>query len=67
MAETQIPLLARLFAFAEVYDVLTHARTYAPIMKPAEALREIVAGSGTQFDPELTEKFAEFIESRNQV
>jgi len=39
---------------------LTHARPYGPVLDKEIALSEIVAGKGTQFDPDLTEQFVLF-------
>lgn len=57
----KIPLLARLFAIVDVYDVLTHHRPYKTAVDKAAALREIELGSGVQFDPELAERFINFM------
>lgn len=61
----QIPLLARLFSIVDVYDVITHDRPYKRAMSAHEALKEIEAGSGKQFDPELTAKFLKFWQVQN--
>ena len=60
-AGEQIPFLARMFALVDVYDVLTHERPYGKIKTQQEALNEIKAGKGSQFDPALTDRFLEFI------
>lgn len=57
----KIPFLARLFSLVDVYDILTHPRPYGRIMSETEALREIAASSGSQFDPDLTAKFLEYM------
>lgn len=59
----KIPLLARLFSLVDVYDVLTHDRPYCAAMSEKEALAEIEAGGGSQFDPDLTQKFLEYMRS----
>ena len=56
----QIPLLSRIFAIVDVYDILTHARPYGPALDKEAAMAEIVAGKGTQFDPDMTEQFVLF-------
>jgi len=48
-----IPLAGRIVAVADVLDALTHARPYKPAWPLQEALDEIRAGSGTQFDPRV--------------
>jgi len=47
----KIPLTARLAALADVYDALVCARVYKSAMPYDEALKIIVEGRGTQFDP----------------
>ncbi|MBP2628544.1 MAG: diguanylate cyclase and metal dependent phosphohydrolase [Firmicutes bacterium] len=57
----QIPLLARLFSLVDVYDVLTHDRPYRKAMDKRVALQEISFAGSSQFDPELTRKFLEYM------
>jgi putative two-component system response regulator len=52
-----IPLLGRIMAIADVYDALTSVRPYKKAFTHDEAVRIIVEGSGTQFDPVLAEVF----------
>jgi len=54
---TEIPLLGRLMAIADVYDALVSVRTYKPAYTHEEAVKIIVENSGTQFDPALVEIF----------
>jgi putative two-component system response regulator len=54
----EIPLLGRIMAIADVYDALTSARPYKKAFTHDEAVRIIIEGSGTQFDPVLVELFA---------
>lgn len=49
----QIPLAARILAVANVYDVMTHSRPYAAEQTSVEALQELEACSGAQFDPDV--------------
>ncbi len=48
-----IPLLSRITAIADAFEVMTNGRPYKAAMSTEEALEEIVRCSGTQFDPEL--------------
>ena len=57
----QIPFLARLFSIVDVYDVITHDRPYKVAMAEDSALQEIVLRAGSQFDPDLAEKFVKFM------
>lgn len=52
-----IPLEARILAVVDAYDAMTHHRAYRRVLRPEEALREIVAHSGTQFDPDVVNAF----------
>jgi diguanylate cyclase (GGDEF)-like protein/PAS domain S-box-containing protein/putative nucleotidyltransferase with HDIG domain len=51
---TGIPLLARIFALADVYDALLSERPYKRAWSPQQAQAEIGAQAGKQFDPQLT-------------
>ena len=54
---TDIPLAARITALADVFDALTHKRSYKQAWTVDSALTEILALRGRQFDPELTDRF----------
>lgn len=57
LAGEAIPLLARIFALADVYDALTSQRPYKRAWRPEEALAEIAAQAGRHFDPTLCRIF----------
>lgn len=52
-----IPLAARMVAICDVYDSLTHTKTYRAAWDSERALHEILVNSETQFDPALVELF----------
>jgi hypothetical protein len=52
-----IPLGARLFAIADVFDALTSDRPYHGAVRYDEAAGIIAAGSGTHFDPAIVSTF----------
>lgn len=54
----EIPLGARLFAVADVYDALTSARPYRTSVSHGEAIAEIKKGSGKHFDPKVVGIFS---------
>jgi HD-GYP domain-containing protein (c-di-GMP phosphodiesterase class II) len=54
---TAIPFEARVVALADVFDALTHQRSYKVALSVARAQEIIGAGRGTQFDPDLTDLF----------
>ena len=49
----EIPLLARIFAVADVYDAITSERPYAPAEPHEAAMAFITRHSGSQFDPSV--------------
>ena len=53
----EIPLGARLFVLADVYDALTSDRPYRAAWTSEQALEHIRSLSGTHFDPKLVEVF----------
>ena len=55
LTEKEIPLTARLAALADVYDALVCARVYKSAIPYEEAIKIIIDGRGTQFDPIMTD------------
>ena len=53
----EIPLEARILAVADAFAAMTSARDYSAALPYEEAIKEIKAGAGTQFDPSLVEVF----------
>jgi response regulator RpfG family c-di-GMP phosphodiesterase len=53
----QIPLAARIFAVADVWDALTSDRPYRKRWTKRKALKHIRENSGTHFDPQVVEIF----------
>ncbi|MDR3183544.1 MAG: response regulator [Planctomycetaceae bacterium] len=58
LAGEDIPFLGRLMAIADVYDALISDRPYKKAFSHEEAVRIILDGRGTQFDPALIDVFA---------
>ena len=52
-----IPFLGRVMAIADVYDALTSDRPYKRAYSHEEAVKIIMNGSGTKFDPVIIEAF----------
>jgi putative two-component system response regulator len=57
LAGKDIPLVARVVAVADVFDVLVHERPYKEAWTVEAASNEIRAGAGTQFDPGVVAAF----------
>jgi len=57
----EIPLVARVFALADVFDALTSSRPYRRAMPYETAIEVIHNGWGTQFQPDITDEFLSFI------
>jgi HD-GYP domain-containing protein (c-di-GMP phosphodiesterase class II) len=55
LAAADIPFAARIVAVADTLDAITSPRAYRPARSWDEALAEIAAESGTQFDPEVVD------------
>jgi GAF domain-containing protein len=59
----EIPLAARVVSVADVYDALISVRPYKHAWRADEALAEIVAHSGSHFDPRVVSAFEEIWKS----
>ncbi|ADQ13977.1 diguanylate cyclase and metal dependent phosphohydrolase [Halanaerobium hydrogeniformans] len=59
----EIPLLARILTIVDAYDVMINERPYKKAMTKKEADLELQRCAGSQFDPELVDKFFKIIES----
>jgi HD-GYP domain-containing protein (c-di-GMP phosphodiesterase class II) len=57
----QIPLVARIFAVADVWDAITSDRPYRKALSNAEALAYIQEQSGRHFDPQVVEAFLKLV------
>lgn len=60
-----IPLGARIMAVADAYDAMTSDRPYRKALSQEEALRRLMAGAGTQFDPDVVTAFMRWIETHH--
>jgi HD-GYP domain-containing protein (c-di-GMP phosphodiesterase class II) len=57
----QIPILSRIIFIIDAYDVMLTERPYKKAMTKQEAIKELKENAGTQFDPELVERFLKII------
>jgi putative nucleotidyltransferase with HDIG domain len=62
-----IPLGARIFTVADVFDALTSERPYRSPLPMEDAVKEIVAKSGSHFDPKVVKAFTEIPVQELQV
>ncbi len=58
---SDIPLVGRIVAVADVFDALTHERPYKPAWPVEQAVALIRSSAGTQFDPRVVEAFLEIV------
>ncbi len=58
---TDIHEMARIAAVADVYDAVTSERPYAAAQAAREGVRVILEGSGTLFDPDVVNVFAQLV------
>ena len=61
LSRSRIPLGARIIAVADAYDAMTTDRPYRSSLPKAEAIRRLLAGAGSQWDPRVVQAFVELI------
>ena len=62
----KIPLAARILAIADAFDAMVYERPYRKGRPPEDALFELRRCANIQFDPQLVERFIEFVLSSEQ-
>lgn len=67
LAGYDIPEFARVLSVVDAFDAMTTVRTYRAAHSKDEALDELIAGSGQQFDPFFVEAFVEITRSGTYV
>ena len=65
MKGEEIPVAARIFAIADVWDAVTTDRPYRRAMSYEKAIEVIKEGAGTHFDPAVVDLFLEYLEENN--
>jgi diguanylate cyclase (GGDEF)-like protein/PAS domain S-box-containing protein len=65
IAGDQIPLEARIMSVVDVFDAMTHERSYRKALSKEEAIAEIERGAGTQFDPAVVKAFLALLKRRS--
>jgi HD-GYP domain-containing protein (c-di-GMP phosphodiesterase class II) len=61
----EIPLGARIVAILDAWCAMTSARPWRGAMSKEEAIKEIVKGAGSQFDPRVVEAFLAVLERQS--
>ncbi|MBI5034327.1 MAG: GAF domain-containing protein [Chloroflexi bacterium] len=60
----QIPLAARIFALADVWDALTSHRRFRAAWSASQALEYIRSEKGKHFDPKITDAFVKLVSEK---
>ncbi len=61
----RIPLFARIVAVADTFDAMTAPRSYGAALAVEDALAELEANAGTQFDPVVARAFVSLVAERD--
>ncbi|MFC1500834.1 HD domain-containing phosphohydrolase [Elusimicrobiota bacterium] len=66
LAGEEIPLGSRIVAVIDAYDAMISERPYRKALSKETAIKELVAGKGTQFDPKVVDIFLEVLKEEEQ-
>jgi len=66
LAAEEIPLPARIASVADAFEAMTSDRAYRAPLPVAKAMDELERGRGTQFDPNVVDRFLDFLRGRGQ-
>ena len=66
LAGVAIPLEARIVTCCDAFDAMTTDRSYRPAMEASEALSELRANAGIQFDPGVVWMVVELVEAEER-
>ncbi len=64
LGDSEIPLLARIFAIADTYDAITSDRPYRKALPQSVAYVEIEKNRGLQFDPDIADLFLKKVDKK---
>jgi HD-GYP domain-containing protein (c-di-GMP phosphodiesterase class II) len=62
----QIPIEARIILACDAYHAMVSDRPYRKAMPQSEAMHELTANAGTQFDPQVVEALVGYLYGRRQ-
>ncbi len=66
LSGNQIPIHARILMVADAYEAMTSTRPYRRALEPMEAVAQLRAESGRQFDPDAVEAFIRTLRMNGQ-
>ncbi|MBN1290162.1 MAG: HD domain-containing protein [Actinobacteria bacterium] len=64
MAGTEIPVGARILAVADAFEAMTSDRPYREALSREDAIKELIEGAGSQFDPTVVETFVRLLKKQ---
>jgi len=67
LAGEEIPFAARVIAICDSWQAMMSERPYRDALSRSEAVAELRAGAGTQFDPEIVEAFVVSLDKANEA
>ncbi|HKH13192.1 MAG TPA: diguanylate cyclase [Solirubrobacterales bacterium] len=67
LAETAIPVGSRIILACDAYHAMTSDRPYRRAMPHADAMAELTANAGTQFDPDIVQALVGYLFGRRQA
>jgi HD-GYP domain-containing protein (c-di-GMP phosphodiesterase class II) len=67
LAGEEIPLASRVVFCCDAYNAMTSERLYRPTLPENEALAELIANAGTQFDPRVVAAVVRVVEAGGPV
>lgn len=67
LAAEHIPVEARIFSIVDAYDAMTSDRPYRPALTHEQAMAEVRANSGSQFDPIVVTAFDQLMAERPEL
>ena len=66
LAGEGIPLEARILSVVDVFDAMTHERSYRTALSREETIAELERGAGSQLDPAVVEAFLALVKSHGE-